>query len=144
MGGEVTFTTCEAGFTEISEARKPWIKPFPLPSEFVRFDFPSIRPVPAAKRTSESRPSNFSSPPTSKAVSQMPYMDRVAAPFDLVVTDTLDEETDLIRRAKERDTQAFECLYHTHLRRVHPICRLGRGDGWGDSFQGGPKRSMSA
>ena len=52
----------------------------------------------------------------------MAYVDRVAAPFAFVVTDTIDEETDLIRRAQERDTQAFERLYHTHLGRVHAIC----------------------
>ena len=54
----------------------------------------------------------------------MTYVDRVAAPLVFVVTETEtpDEESDMIRRAQERDMQAFERLYRDHVSRVHAIC----------------------
>jgi RNA polymerase sigma-70 factor, ECF subfamily len=51
----------------------------------------------------------------------MTHVDRVAAPLPSVVTTLSEEESD-VRRAKERDTGAFERLYRTHLGRVHAIC----------------------
>jgi RNA polymerase sigma-70 factor, ECF subfamily len=52
----------------------------------------------------------------------MTYVDRVAAPLDFVVTETSDEESDVIRRAQERDMPAFERLYRANVSRVHAIC----------------------
>jgi len=52
----------------------------------------------------------------------MTYVDRVAAPFALVVTETSDAETDVIRRAQARDPRAFERLYRAHVPRVYAIC----------------------
>ena len=52
----------------------------------------------------------------------MSYVDRIAAPLDFVVTETPDQESDVIRRAQERDLRAFECLYRLHVSRVHAIC----------------------
>lgn len=52
----------------------------------------------------------------------MSYVDRIAAPLDFVVTETPDEESDVIRRAQERDMRAFESLYRLHVSRVHAIC----------------------
>jgi RNA polymerase sigma-70 factor (ECF subfamily) len=52
----------------------------------------------------------------------MTYVERVAAPFDFVVTEPADEESDVVRRAQERDMSAFERLYRSHVGRVHAIC----------------------
>jgi RNA polymerase sigma-70 factor (ECF subfamily) len=52
----------------------------------------------------------------------MTYVDRVAAPFAFVVTQTPDEESDIVRRAQARDMDAFERLYRVHVPRVHAIC----------------------
>jgi RNA polymerase sigma-70 factor (ECF subfamily) len=52
----------------------------------------------------------------------MTYVDRVAAPFDFVVSERLDEESHEVRRAQARDMRAFECLYRRHVGRVHAIC----------------------
>lgn len=52
----------------------------------------------------------------------MTYVDRVAAPLALVVTETLDEEADVIRRAQGRDVRAFERLYRAHVPRVYAVC----------------------
>src|ERR1051325_5860138 len=52
----------------------------------------------------------------------MIYVDRVAAPLAFVVTETLDEEADVIRRAQGRDMRAFEQLYRAHVRRVYAVC----------------------
>jgi RNA polymerase sigma-70 factor, ECF subfamily len=54
----------------------------------------------------------------------MTYVDRVAAPLAFVVreTETHDEESEVIRLAQQRDMQAFERLYRTHVGRVHAIC----------------------
>jgi RNA polymerase sigma-70 factor, ECF subfamily len=52
----------------------------------------------------------------------MTYVDRVTAPLAFVVTATADEESQVIRRAQERDMTAFERLYRTHVSRVHAIC----------------------
>lgn len=40
----------------------------------------------------------------------------------------LDDEPDLIRRARLRDQQAFAQLYHRHVGRVHAICRRMTAD----------------
>lgn len=58
----------------------------------------------------------------------MTYVDGVEAPFEFVVTDSWDEESDVVRRAQERDMRAFERLYRTHLPRVHAICRRMTAD----------------
>jgi RNA polymerase sigma-70 factor, ECF subfamily len=52
----------------------------------------------------------------------MTHAERLAAPLPFVVTEAPDEEADVIRRAQERDMQAFERLYCTHVGRVHAIC----------------------
>ena len=52
----------------------------------------------------------------------MTYVDRVAAPFAFVVTETPDAESEVVRRAQARDMQAFEHLYRLHVPRVHAIC----------------------
>lgn len=52
----------------------------------------------------------------------MTYVDRVAAPYAFVVTEAPDEEADVIRRAQERDTRAFERLYRAHVPRVYGVC----------------------
>lgn len=39
-----------------------------------------------------------------------------------------DDEADLIRRARERDQQAFAQLYRRHVGRVHAICRRMSAD----------------
>lgn len=52
----------------------------------------------------------------------MTYVDRVAIPHAFVVTETQDEEADLIRRAQERDMRAFERLYRAHVPRVYAVC----------------------
>lgn len=52
----------------------------------------------------------------------MTYVDRVAAPLAFVVTETLDEEADVIRRAQDRDMRAFERLYRAHVPRVYAVC----------------------
>lgn len=40
----------------------------------------------------------------------------------------VDDEADLIRRARERDQQAFAQLYRRHVGRVHAICRRMTAD----------------
>jgi RNA polymerase sigma-70 factor (ECF subfamily) len=52
----------------------------------------------------------------------MTNVDRVAAPLDFIVSDTPDEETNVVRRAQARDLQAFEWLYRLHVPRVYAIC----------------------
>jgi RNA polymerase sigma-70 factor (ECF subfamily) len=52
----------------------------------------------------------------------MSYVERVAAPAALFVTDPRDEERTLVCRAQARDTRAFECLYRLHVRRVYALC----------------------
>ncbi len=52
----------------------------------------------------------------------MTYVERVAAPVIAVVSETHEDEGDLIRRAQRRDVRAFERLYHAHLRRVYGLC----------------------
>lgn len=52
----------------------------------------------------------------------MTYVDRVAAPFPIAVSEPLEDERDLIRRAQARDTGAFERLYREHVRRVYAVC----------------------
>jgi len=52
----------------------------------------------------------------------MTNVERVAAPLDFIVSDTPDEEFNVVRRAQARDMQAFECLYRVHLPRVYAIC----------------------
>jgi RNA polymerase sigma-70 factor (ECF subfamily) len=52
----------------------------------------------------------------------MTYVDRVAAPFEFVVTETRDAEAEVIRRAQERDMRAFEQLYRAHVPRVYGVC----------------------
>jgi RNA polymerase sigma-70 factor, ECF subfamily len=52
----------------------------------------------------------------------MTYVDRVAAPFTALVTEAVEDERDLIRRAQERDAGAFERLYRGHVRRVYAVC----------------------
>ena len=52
----------------------------------------------------------------------MTYVDRVAAPFSAFVSETVEDERDLIRRTQERDAEAFESLYHGHVRRVYAVC----------------------
>lgn len=52
----------------------------------------------------------------------MTYAASVSLPFAFVVTETVDEERAVIRRAQERDPAAFERLYRQHLGRVHAIC----------------------
>lgn len=39
-----------------------------------------------------------------------------------------DDESDLIRRARQRDQQAFAQLYRRHAGRVHALCRRMTGD----------------
>ena len=53
---------------------------------------------------------------------KMTYVDRVAAPIDFVVSETHDEEAQVVRRAQARDMPAFERLYRAHVGRVHAIC----------------------
>src|SRR5215211_3603394 len=53
---------------------------------------------------------------------KMTYVDRAAAPIDFVVSETLDEELQVVRQAQGRDMRAFERLYRTHVGRVHAIC----------------------
>jgi RNA polymerase sigma-70 factor (ECF subfamily) len=52
----------------------------------------------------------------------MTYVDRLTAPFSVPVSETAEDERALIRRAQERDTGAFESLYHGHVRRVYAVC----------------------
>jgi RNA polymerase sigma-70 factor, ECF subfamily len=52
----------------------------------------------------------------------MTYVDRVAAPFAFVVTETAEDEAHVIRRAQERDMQAFERLYRANVPRVYAVC----------------------
>lgn len=52
----------------------------------------------------------------------MTNVERVAAPLDFIVSDTPDEEFNVVRRAQARDMQAFESLYRLHLPRVYAIC----------------------
>jgi RNA polymerase sigma-70 factor, ECF subfamily len=52
----------------------------------------------------------------------MTYVDRVAAPFAIVVTEAPDAEADVIRRAQARDMRAFERLYRAHVPRVYAVC----------------------
>src|SRR5204862_4353428 len=54
----------------------------------------------------------------------MTYVDRIAAPIALDVSEieTPGEESDVVRRAQQRDMQAFERLYRAHVSRVHAIC----------------------
>ncbi len=52
----------------------------------------------------------------------MTYVEQVAAPARLFVTDSPDEEPALVRRAQERDPHAFEQLYRRHVRRVYALC----------------------
>lgn len=52
----------------------------------------------------------------------MTYVDALAAPIDFIVTDSPDDESEVVRRAQARDMAAFERLYRQHLPRVHAIC----------------------
>ncbi len=52
----------------------------------------------------------------------MTHVARVAAPLDFVVTDSVDDDSELVRRAQQRDPRAFESLYHANLRRVYAVC----------------------
>ena len=52
----------------------------------------------------------------------MTYVDRISAPVVDLVSDPPDDEGTLVRRAQQRDTHAFEQLYHAHLRRVYALC----------------------
>ena len=52
----------------------------------------------------------------------MIYVDRVAALSALVVTETSDEDSSVVRLAQARDVQAFERLYRMHVSRVYAIC----------------------
>lgn len=52
----------------------------------------------------------------------MIHVERSSIPAFAVVTDSIDDERDLIRRAQARDMRAFEQLYRTHLRRVYAVC----------------------
>jgi len=52
----------------------------------------------------------------------MTYVDGLAASLALAVTETRDEEIDVVRRAQARDMQAFEELYRANVGRVHAIC----------------------
>ena len=52
----------------------------------------------------------------------MTYVDRVAAPLACVVTETRDAEDDVIRRAQERDMDAFEEIYRAQVPRVYGVC----------------------
>ena len=52
----------------------------------------------------------------------MTYVDRVAAPFAAFVSEPVEDEKDIVRRAQARDVRAFEWLYRMHVRRVYAIC----------------------
>ena len=52
----------------------------------------------------------------------MTYVDRFPALLAFVVTETLDDESHVVRRAQARDMQAFECLYRRHVPRIHAVC----------------------
>ena len=52
----------------------------------------------------------------------MTYVDRLTTPFPGPVSETAVDERDLIRRAQERDADAFESLYRGHVRRVYAVC----------------------
>ena len=52
----------------------------------------------------------------------MTYVDGFAASLALAVMATRDEEADIVRRAQQRDMQAFEQLYRANVGRVHAIC----------------------
>jgi RNA polymerase sigma-70 factor, ECF subfamily len=45
-----------------------------------------------------------------------------ASPLAFVVTETPDDEAELLARAKAHDTRAFEGLYRLHVRRVYAVC----------------------
>ena len=52
----------------------------------------------------------------------MIYVDR--APISLIdlVSDPAEDEGDLVRRAQQRDTRAFEQIYRSHVHRVYALC----------------------
>jgi RNA polymerase sigma-70 factor (ECF subfamily) len=52
----------------------------------------------------------------------MTNVDRVAAPLDFLVMDSAPEEAQVVRRAQERDLQAFEWLYRLHVPRIYAVC----------------------
>lgn len=52
----------------------------------------------------------------------MTYVDRAAAPLAVLVSETPDDEGDLVRRAQRRDAPAFEGLYRAHAKRIYAIC----------------------
>lgn len=52
----------------------------------------------------------------------MTYVDRLTAPFIVPVSETVDDERALVRRAQRRDQQAFELLYRENVRRIHAVC----------------------
>lgn len=53
----------------------------------------------------------------------MTYVDRVAAPVAAFVSELRGQDDgDLVRRARQRETIAFEQLYHAHVRRIYALC----------------------
>jgi RNA polymerase sigma-70 factor, ECF subfamily len=52
----------------------------------------------------------------------MSHVDRVADHVIALVSEHSDEEDDLLERARQRDTRAFEQLYRLHVRRVYALC----------------------
>jgi RNA polymerase sigma-70 factor, ECF subfamily len=52
----------------------------------------------------------------------MPYAGTIDASLLNVATVSNDDEHDLIRRARDRDTHAFEKLYRIHVPRIYAVC----------------------
>lgn len=52
----------------------------------------------------------------------MTYADRFTVPFTVPVSEGVDDERALIRRAQGRDAQAFESLYRDNVRRIYAVC----------------------